>query len=194
VKYGKKRGKLENPQQNGHEMEENGDQFTADWNKTARRLYHWTKGYKETGDQIKGIVSIFNTWYIIPWVVFFVASSLDVKEILQPWNDDSTMARVYYLLYNINQLVKLIVPFLFVTFINLYHHEFYKRMKKNLLHGCKSANEQAFAHLQFNIEKEEDFDFVAHIPCTGIIIHVDGPLYVLFLLLGLFFTVCSTLL
>ncbi len=177
-------------------MVENGDykRLLADWDKTARRLYHWTKGYKETGDQVKGIVSIFNTWYIIPWVVFFVASSLDVKEILKPWNDDSTMARLYYLLYNINQLVTLIVPFLFITFINSYHHEFYKRMKKNLLHGCENANEQAFAHMQFNIEKEEDFDFVAHIPCTGIIIHVDGPLYILFLLLGLFFTVCRTLL
>ena len=105
------------------------------------------------------------------------------------------MARTYYLLYNINQLVTLIVPFLSVTFINLYHHEFYKCMKKNLLHGYESADEKALAHLQFNIGKEEEFDFVALIiPCTGIIIHVDSPLYILFLLLGLFFTVCNTLL
>ena len=186
---------LESTTPNDNLMAENGnhERVLADWSKTTTRLHHWTKGYRKTGDTVKGIVSVFQTWYMIPWVIFFIASSLDVKRILQPWSDDSIMAQIYYLLYSINQLVTLLVPFLFATFINVYHHEFYKCMKKDLLYGCESASQQAFAHMQFNIEKEEEFDFVARIPCTGITIHVDSPLYVLFLLLGLFFTVCSTL-
>ena len=194
-----KKKELDKRAPNNNLMVEDGNdmnsKFLADWNSTAEHLQCWINGYREVGNQVKGIVSIFHAWYIIPWVVFFIASSLDVKQILQPWNDDSTMARIYYLLYNINQLVTLLVPFLFATFINLYHHDFYKCMKSDLLysHGT-TASRQAFAHMQFNIEKEEEFDFVARIPCTGITISIDGPLYVLFLLLGLFFTVCTTLL
>lgn len=170
------------------------ERFLAEWTKTATRLHHWTTGYRKTGDKVKNILSVFQTWYIIPWVIFFIASSLDINRLLQPWNNDSTFTRIYFLLYNINQLVTLLVPFLFVTFINFYHHKFYKCMKKTLLYGCDEASEQAIAHVQFNIEKEAEFDFVARVPCTCIIIHVDGPLYVLFLLLGLFFTVCKTVL
>ena len=104
------------------------------------------------------------------------------------------MSKMYYLLYNIIQLITLLVPFLFATFINLYHRNFYKRMKKDLLYGCNSASLQAFAHMQFNIEKEEEFDFIPRIPCTDIEIRVDGPLYAFLLLLGVFFTVCKPLL
>lgn len=102
--------------------------------------------YKETGDKVKGIAEIFQIWFIIPWVIFFVASSLDANRILQPWNMNYTMTRIYYLLYNVNQLITLFLPFLCATFINLYHSNFYKHMKKDLLYR-ESANQQVFAHM-----------------------------------------------
>ena len=100
-----KKKELDKRAPNNNLLVENGIhmKLLADWNSTAEHLQCWINGYREVGNQVKGIVSIFHTWYIIPWVVFFIASSLDVKQILQPWNDDSTMARIYYLLYNINQ-------------------------------------------------------------------------------------------
>ena len=175
-------------------VENGGNQrYFNDWDNTANRLQHWTKEYKTKGDKIKEIVEIFQTWFIIPWVIFFIASSLDANQILQPWNIGSTMTRTYYLLYNINQLITLLVPFLCATYINLYHHNFYKDMKKDLLYDCGSPGQQAIAHM-FIIEKEEEFNFVSRIVCTDIKIRVDNPLYILFLLLGLFFTVCKTLL
>ena len=168
--------------------------FFSDWKTTANRLKHWVNGYDETGDKVKEILKIFQTWFIIPWVTFFIALSLDVNYTLQPWNDNSNTARTYYLLYSINQLITLFVPFLCATFINKYHCNFYKCMKKDLLHGYDSASQQAFACVQFNIEKEEEYDFTPRILFTDIEIRVDGPLYALFLLLGLFFAVCKPLL
>ena len=164
------------------------DQHLTHWNNTAEHLKFWISRYNRTGEVVKQITEIFQTWFIIPWLIFFIISSLDVKYTLQPWSDKSgsTMARISYLVFDLNQVTGLLLPFLCATLINSYHRDFYKRMKENLLRGCTGASEQAIAQVQFNIDKEEAFDFVARIPCTDIEMRLDSPI---FLLLGLFFTI-----
>jgi hypothetical protein len=171
------------------------DKYYADWNNTAERLQHWTNGYEETGKNAKDIIKIFETWFILPWIHFFIQASLDVNQVLQPWSNDSILAKTHYLLYNINQITTLLIPFLFVILINTYHDNFYNCMKRNFPGGYKDAGQKAIARTQFKtIEKEEGYNFVSHIIGTDIEIRVNGPLYAIFLLLGLFFTICKRLL
>lgn len=164
----------------------------AEWNNTAEHLQFWTGRYRGTGEVVKQIMKVFQTWFMIPWLIFFIISSLDVRYTLQPWSDESgsTMARISYLVFDINQLTGLLLPFLCATLINSYHRDFYKGMKERLIRDRVGASEQAIAHVQFNIDKEEEFDFIARIPCTEIEIRVDSPI---FLLLGFFFTISKPL-
>ena len=94
--WGEKEQRLDSTKPNINiTMVENGDHgcFFADWKNTAKRLQHWTNGYEETRDVVREIVKIFQTWFIIPWVVFLIESSLDVNYTLQPWNKGSIMAK-----------------------------------------------------------------------------------------------------
>lgn len=151
----------------------------------ANHLNEWTSRYTHAGESAKSIMKIFQTWFIIPWLIFFITSSVDVNSTIQPWSDEygSTTARVSYLIFNFNKFIGLLVPFFCATLINSYHRKFYKHMKRDLL--------RLDAHIQFNIEKEEEYDFVALIEWTDIEVHVDSPI---FLLLGLFFAITKPLL
>ena len=41
-----------------------------------------TDQYTLAGERVKAINEVFQTWFLFPWVIFFISSSLDAKEIL----------------------------------------------------------------------------------------------------------------
>ena len=39
-----------------------------------------TDQYNEAGKSVKNINKVFQTWFLFPWVIFFIASSLEAKK------------------------------------------------------------------------------------------------------------------
>ena len=115
-----------------------------DWKVVSIDYQTRVKGYAEIGKKVQVIQELFQTWFILPWVIYFVASSLKTYNILRPWNTDgdgntppSDIPHIYYLLYNINQLITLIIPFLCAKKINTYHQKYYQLMRAHQLERFK---------------------------------------------------------
>ena len=77
------------------------DQGTVSAEKTAARLHKMlTNEYTNTGERVKAVCYIFQSWFLFPWIVFFLQSSLEAKTIVSIWYGDRvkvpTLPLVYY--------------------------------------------------------------------------------------------------
>lgn len=99
---------------------------------------------------------------------------------------------IYFVLYNINQMVLLIIPYMCGRNIDHNNEKFHKRIKAIQLkntHNDKFRAEQR----KMLIEKEENYDFVPHVWGLGFGVKMNSFIYIVFLLLGLFLTICGAL-
>lgn len=172
-----------------------------DWNVVSEDYQKHAQDYAAIGKHVQEIQELFQTWFIVPWVVYLLASSLKTYNILRPWHSDgdgdtppSNIPHIYYLLYNINQFITLLIPYLCAKKMNTYHQKYYKLMRDNQLKVFeKEPSKLSFAR-QLVIEKEECYDFMPRIIGTSITINIGSPLFVVLLLAGLFLSVMESLL
>ena len=154
--------------------------------------------YISKGSMVERIQEIFETWFIIPWVLYFIGSSLNSDHILRSWSDESSgdsqydLSEVSYMVYNFNQLFLLTFAFLCSKKMNTHHTNYFMQSRSEQLAKHTTASRMALASMN-KIEKEEHFDFVPRIWGSSIKIEVDNPLYVVFLLISIFFTVIEAL-
>ena len=89
-----------------------------DWKVVSEDCQQRAIGYNNIGNRVMLVLDMFQTWFILPWIVYLMASSLKTYNILRPWNLDgdgnsppSDIPQLYYLLYNANQFITLLIPF-----------------------------------------------------------------------------------
>ena len=174
------------------------DEYLCDRNKTDEDHEKQTKEYVEIGGQVERILEIFQTWFPIPWLLYFIGTSLDTDHILKAWKDGSNeeghydFSEVSYMVYNFNQLSLLTIAFLCSKRMNTYHRKYLGISRQNQLTKFKTASRMAMASMN-KIEKDEHFDFVPRVWGTSIKVPVESSLYIVTMLLGVFFTVCEAL-
>ena len=158
-----------------------------------------TKMYELKGRTVEIICDIFETWFSLPWIIFFIGSSLSTDQILRAWKDGKSPEATYdfpeivYLVYNVSQLSFLIIPYLCSLLINRGHRKYLEDLRSNQLNQFTDfASMYAFASMQ-KIEKDIHFDFVPRVWGTSIKIAVDEPFFVFFVFIGVFFTICEAL-
>ena len=172
-----------------------------DWKVVSEDFKQRAINYSNTGNRVLLVQDLFQTWFILPWIVYLMASSLKTYNILRPWNLDgdgnsppTDIPQLYYLLYNVNQFITLLIPFLCAKKINTYHQKYYKLMRETQLKKFWDEPSRLSLARQLYIEKNENFDFVPHIWGTQVSINVSSPLYIILLLAGLFLSVTKSLL
>ena len=188
---------------NGADVEQlnQNENFLKDWKVSSNEHDELSKQYEQRGKNSQIICEIFKTWFIVPWITYFIATSIKTKHVLSPWLQDpeevevekKLLPAIYYMLYNIFQVISLLVAYISGLKMNIYHQTYYASLRKTQLSSPKSNTQYTLARI-LHIEKKEQYDFVPHVAFTQIKIPMDNPLYVIFLLLGIFFTVCGTLL
>ena len=157
-----------------------------------------TKKYAEIGSQVERILEIFQTWFPIPWLLYFTGTSLDTDHILKAWKDGSSgeghydFSEISYMVYNFNQLSLLTIAFLCSKRMNTYHRNYFVQSRHEQLKKFKTASRMAMANMN-KIEKDEHFDFVPRVWGTSIKVPVESSLYIVTMLVGIFFTVCEAL-
>lgn len=157
-----------------------------------------TKDYFYKGQKVERILKIFQTWFLIPWLLFYVGSSLDADHILKSWKDGPTddgyyeFSELTYLVYNLNQLILLIFSLLCSVKMNSHHCNYISQLKSEQFKKFKTASRIALMNMN-KIEKEDKYDFTPRILCTNIKVQIDSSLYVLLFLVGIFFTIIETL-
>ena len=157
-----------------------------------------TKEYAEIGSQVEHILEIFQTWFPIPWLLYFISTSLDTDHILKAWKDGSSgegyydFSEISYMVYNFHQLSFLTIAFLCSKRMNTYHRNYFEQSRREQLTKFKRASRMAMASMN-KIEKDEHFDFVPRVWGTSIKVPVESSLYIVTMLVGIFFTVCEAL-
>ena len=185
---------------NSADVEQN-DNFLGDWSVISNEHNELSTQYEQRGQKSEIICEIFKTWFIVPWITYFIATSIKTKHVLGPWLQDEEetevekklLPAIYYMLYNVFQVTSLLVAYISGLKMNTYHQMYYASLRKIQLSPHKNHSQHALARIM-HIEKKEQYDFVPHVAFTHIKIQMDNPLYVIFLLLGIFFTVCGALL
>lgn len=154
--------------------------------------------YIQRGRRIEYILEIFQTWFVLPWLLYFIGSSLSSDHILRSWKETPSgdgeydFSEVTYMVYNFNQLFLLTLPYLCSKKMNTHHCNYIFNSRMQQLEIQKTASRMAFAHMN-RIEEEDHFYFVPRIWGSSIKIQVENPLYIMFLLVGIFFTVTEAL-
>jgi len=179
---------------------ENNIIFLRDWKASSKIHAELSQRYDECGKKSQQVGEIFKTWFIIPWITFFIATSIKTKNVLSPWLqveeekevDKEVLPAVYYMMYNIFQVISLLVAYISALKMNTHHETYYYTLRKQQMNTYDSRSRQALARI-LHMEKKEQYDFIPHVAFTHIQIHMDSPLYVIFLLLGVFFTICGAL-
>lgn len=156
--------------------------------------------YNKKGNEVKTINAIFQAWFVIPWILFFIQSTLlDSKVFLKAWQEQTKtkpefdFLDITFLVYNINQLVLLILPYMCSKIINAYHQKYLALIRKNQLTRYQTASKMALACIQ-KIEKNRHYNFTPHIWGTTNKIKIENPMYYIILLIGIFITLSDTLL
>jgi heme/copper-type cytochrome/quinol oxidase subunit 2 len=167
------------------------EEVLQDWKSVSTRFRKEYNAYTSIGSKARLMNDLYQTWFILPWVIYLIVCSLKSYSILRPWiannDEDKTIPQIYHLLYIINQFITLLIPYLCATVINTYHHKYYKTRKNQL-----DMNKSSFARLLL-IDKEERYDFTPRILGTSITINIGSSFYVIILLAGLFLSVVKSL-
>lgn len=182
------------------ELNQTCEKVLRDWKEVSNDFQEHSDAYASIGKEATVINELFQTWFIVPWAVYFIASSLKTYNVLRPWITDgdgdtppSDIPQIYYLLYNVNQFITLFIPYLCAKKINTYHQKYYKEMRNRQLEKFKDDSSRLSFARQLLIEKEEGYDFVPRIVGTSITISIGNPLYAIILLAGLFLSVMESL-
>lgn len=176
------------------------EQILEDWKVSSNKFDELSQNYHQCGKKSQIICDIFKTWFIVPWLTYFIATSIKTTDVLTPWLKDEQqtvekklLPAIYYFMYNIFQLISLLVGYLCGLKMNTYHHVYYAAMRRAQLNAFNSNSRRAFARM-IRTQKTEQYDFIPHVAYAHVKIPMDNPLYILFLLLGIFFTVGGALL
>lgn len=153
-----------------------------------------TDEYTNKGRMVEPILEMFQAWFIIPWVLYFIGSSLDTEHILKSWRDKPTgdgqynFSEVLYMVYNFSQLLLLTLAYLTSKKMNTHHQNYFSKSRRQQIQKHKSASRMALASMN-KIEEEDHFNFTPRIWGTSIKINIENPLYIMLLLVSIFFTV-----
>lgn len=165
---------------------------------TAVRLHATlTDRYREAGERVRKINEVFQTWFLFPWVAFFIASSVDAKNTLAIWDQEKNkvehLPMIYLLLYNICQILLLLIPYMCGRKIDHYNQLSIIEIQSIQLMSSWSDEFRA-QQRQMLIQKEDIYDFVPRVWGLGFQVKMNSLIYIIFLLLGLFFTICHAML
>lgn len=168
------------------------DKMVTSLDYTARR-----EDYIQRGEKVKNILEIFQAWFILPWILFFVSSSLDNSEIIKLWKDGPTdddgqysWQEATYMVYILNQLILLTVAYLCSKKMNAYHSNYITRSRNQQLQKYPTDSRKTFASMT-KIKKDDSLDFTPRIWGTNVKIDVENPFYIAMLLISLFFRAIS---
>ena len=171
------------------------ERFIEDWRVVSNKHGELAGKYEQIGENVELITRIFQTWFTLPWIIFFISVSAETKNVLKPWSNGeelSAISTLHYTVYNVNQTLSLLVPYLCGLKMNMFHEKFYKELREKQMAAHQSSSCRGLARIM-HIEKEQNYDFVSRVWGTSIKIQMSSPLYVVFLLIGIFFTVCGSL-
>ena len=155
--------------------------------------------YTRKGQLMERIVKIFDSWFLLPWITYLIAASLEATSILHPWKSHnkvpSALPTIYYALYNSNAIAQIFAAYILARLMDSYQHRYHNLMRKEQLRAAELVG-PVVLHLArtLHIEEEERYKFMARfIACTNIRVQLRNPMLVIAMFLGVLVTVSGSL-
>ena len=154
--------------------------------------------YYENGRKARYLMHPFKIWFLTPWLIYSVETSLNPNSLLSPWTEsDSTIEDLTKWFHIINVAMKtfqLLLQYIFALKINEYHRDYYLKMKLEVVFKFKydKVKSEDFkqdylaeaSQLMATVEFQDDFNFYPTFLGLNPRIPVDGPFFIFVLLLG----------
>lgn len=172
-----------------------------DWTASSNTHQALSRQYEESGKQAQQVGEIFKTWFILPWIAFLISNYVKAELVLSPWvqGDEEKdlgvqhwLATFYYMVYAILQVILILVQYVTALKMNTDHGEYYGKLREKQLNAHKSNNRRVMACMMA-IKKNEQYDFVPHLPVISINVPLNNAFYVITTLLGMFFPIVYAL-
>ena len=175
------------------EIQGTGNLQTSYWDTAVKEHRVRVTQYEKRREKVVPILKIFESWFVIQWIIYYVGSVLDLAYNIRPWIEDKEESldahtHTYMILYLMYAMLAFIIPHVCGLRMNVYHREYYKTLTEEQKNSARNDKDvyRALISNQFYIKKQESCDFVPCISWLGMSIPVDGPGYILTLLLTFF--------
>jgi len=199
-KSGKKAASPEKVHTNKTENEST-NQIIEDWTASSNTHQALSRQYEKSGKQAQHVGEIFKTWFILPWIAFLISNYVKAELVLSPWVQGEEekdlgvqhwLATFYYMMYAILQVILILVQYITALKMNTDHGEYYGKLREIQLNAHKSNSRRVMACM-IAIKKNEQYDFIPHLPFISISVQLNNAFYVITTLLGMFFPIVYAL-
>ena len=144
---------------------------------------------KEKRKLVVQILEIYQQWFVVQWLIYYIALFTDVTTLLRPLVTHteetlSTCSSVQIGLHIGYSVLSFGIPYVCGLRMSVYHAKYYNEKVRNEYLSTPQEMQHVLAH----IEKDRKCDFVPHIKWTGsgISIPIDGPGFTIGSLLTIF--------
>ena len=165
--------------------------------------------YWKKGEQVKQFTLIFQSWFVLQWLIYFIGIFIDLTYVLRPWilggnkgiklYQHHKLEYVYIALFTVYDILVFIVPFACGLIMNNYHNRYHKNLIQKSLRDNKDefsfltdvrTDEKENRALMFalktavlKVQKIEEFDFTPSI--LGVDIPLTNPGYILSIVIAM---------
>ena len=165
--------------------------------KFARQLVN---SYVERGEKVKPILKIFEAWFVLQWIVYFLTIFVGITNIVMAYlhniqHEYAYMEYVFSGLYVAISLVAFSIPYACGNMTNSYHKKYIDRMRES----CVTRDDKGqFKEVKWETTwskisyiKKEDYDFVPKV--WGLSIPLNNSGYTITIFISIFGLICTFL-
>jgi len=163
----------------------------------ARKLVN---SYVERGEKVRPILQIFEAWFVLQWIVYFVTIFAGITNIVMAYlhniqHEYTYMEYVFSGLYVAISLVAFSIPYACGNMMNSYHKKYIKRMRESCItrddKGQFKEVKWETTWKEISLIKMEDFDFVPRV--WGLSIPLNNSGYTITIFISIFGLICTFL-
>ena len=147
--------------------------------------------YVESGEKIKPILQIFQAWFVLQWIVYFLMIFVGITNIVMAYlqNIQHEYAFMEYVFNSLNVAISLVafsIPYACGNKMNSYHKEYIDTMRETCIKrdGKQFKEVKLESWIKIGHSKMEDYDFVPRV--WGLSIPLDNSGYTLTVFISIF--------
>ena len=147
--------------------------------------------YVESGEKIKPILQIFQAWFVLQWIVYFLMIFVGITNIVMAYlqNIQHEYASMEYVFNSLNVAISLVafsIPYACGNKMNSYHKEYIDTMRETCIKrdGKEFKEVKLESLIKIGHSKMEDYDFVPRV--WGLSIPLDNSGYTLTVFISIF--------
>lgn len=154
---------------------------------TCKKFSRIVKNYKDTGKAVAALQDIFQEWFVMSWVVYFIGvtgnTTLVLKALFKGLFSTATNRSWLYLAHLINDFAAFLIPYICGGLMNYYHKKYretLEQVQEDLLSGSETLSEcvQQRANL---IPENTTYNFIPALCCLNIPLESAGYSFTLIL-------------